>query len=161
MYKRQIYQIAESNRKNRFGSENRIESKLFFARIGMLYYWPFTDSCRFTAAKTYKKFSALVSILVPEFQNIKLYDWRIGGMKLWVCYGLLWFSDCCIMLYLSRKLQKTVCEGLYFVVQASLAVHIYCKITGLYETVQLQRTSEVLLLGSFSHWCFCSRILTA
>ena len=31
MYKRQIYQIAESNRieKNRFGSENRIESKLF------------------------------------------------------------------------------------------------------------------------------------
>ena len=38
MYKRQIYQIAESNRieKNRFGSENRIESKLF-ARIGMLY----------------------------------------------------------------------------------------------------------------------------
>ena len=38
MYKRQIYQIAESNRieKNRFGSENRIET--FFARIGMLYY---------------------------------------------------------------------------------------------------------------------------
>jgi len=35
MYKRQIYQIAESNRKNRFGSENRIET--FFARIGMLY----------------------------------------------------------------------------------------------------------------------------
>ena len=35
MYKRQIYQTAESNRikKNRFGSENRIESKLF----GMLY----------------------------------------------------------------------------------------------------------------------------
>ena len=31
-----IYQIAESNRKNRFGSDNRIESKLFFARIGML-----------------------------------------------------------------------------------------------------------------------------
>ena len=32
MYKRQIYQIAESNRieKNRFNSENRIESKLFF-----------------------------------------------------------------------------------------------------------------------------------
>ena len=32
MYKRQIYQIAESNRieKNRFGCENRIESKLFF-----------------------------------------------------------------------------------------------------------------------------------
>ena len=30
MYKRQIYQIAESNRKkNRFGSENRIESKTF------------------------------------------------------------------------------------------------------------------------------------
>ena len=31
MYKRQIYQIAESNliKKNRFGSENRIESKLF------------------------------------------------------------------------------------------------------------------------------------
>ena len=27
----------ESNRENRFGSENRIESKLFFARIGMLY----------------------------------------------------------------------------------------------------------------------------
>jgi len=26
----------ESNRKNRFGSENRIESKLFLARIGML-----------------------------------------------------------------------------------------------------------------------------
>jgi len=33
-YKRQIYQIAESNRKNRFGSENRIET--FFARIGTL-----------------------------------------------------------------------------------------------------------------------------
>jgi len=31
VYKLQIYQIAESNRieKNRFGSENRIESKLF------------------------------------------------------------------------------------------------------------------------------------
>jgi len=26
VYKRQIYQIAESNRKNRFGSENRIET---------------------------------------------------------------------------------------------------------------------------------------
>jgi len=37
-YKRQIYQIAESNRKNRFGSENQIESnRNFFARIGMLY----------------------------------------------------------------------------------------------------------------------------
>jgi len=37
VYKRQIYQTAESNRieKNRFGSENRIET--FFARIGMLY----------------------------------------------------------------------------------------------------------------------------
>jgi len=35
VYKRQIYQIAESNRKNRVGSENRI--KTFFARIGMLY----------------------------------------------------------------------------------------------------------------------------
>ena len=30
MYKRQIYQIAESNRKNRFGSENRIESNRNF-----------------------------------------------------------------------------------------------------------------------------------
>ena len=29
--------LIESNRKNRFGSENRIESKLFFTRIGMLY----------------------------------------------------------------------------------------------------------------------------
>ena len=29
MYKWQIYHIAESNRKNQFGSENRIESKLF------------------------------------------------------------------------------------------------------------------------------------
>jgi len=28
VYKRQIYQIAESNRKNRFGSENRIETFL-------------------------------------------------------------------------------------------------------------------------------------
>jgi len=39
VYTRQIYQIAESNgiEQNRFGSENRIESKLFFARIGMLY----------------------------------------------------------------------------------------------------------------------------
>jgi len=42
VYKRQIYQIAESNRiekKNRFDSENRIESNrnFFFARIGMLY----------------------------------------------------------------------------------------------------------------------------
>jgi len=34
-YKRQIYQIAESNKKNRFGSKNRIGT--FFARIGMLY----------------------------------------------------------------------------------------------------------------------------
>ena len=33
----EIYQIGESNRKNRFGSENRIESnRNFFARIGML-----------------------------------------------------------------------------------------------------------------------------
>ena len=31
-----MYQTGESNRKNRFGSENRIET--FFARIGMLYY---------------------------------------------------------------------------------------------------------------------------
>ena len=31
MYKRQIYQIAESNRKNRFGSENRI--KTFFPEL--------------------------------------------------------------------------------------------------------------------------------
>ena len=41
MYKRQIYQIAELNRieKNRFGSENLIESnRNFFARIGMLYF---------------------------------------------------------------------------------------------------------------------------
>jgi len=32
---RQIYQIAESNRieKNRFGSENRIESKLFLPEL--------------------------------------------------------------------------------------------------------------------------------
>ena len=30
MYKRQIYHIAESNRKNRFGSENRIESNRNF-----------------------------------------------------------------------------------------------------------------------------------
>jgi len=46
-YKRQIYQIAESNRKNRFGSENRIESKLSFARIGMLYCLsrPYIDRC--------------------------------------------------------------------------------------------------------------------
>jgi len=29
MYKPQIYQIAESNGKNRFGSENPIKSKLF------------------------------------------------------------------------------------------------------------------------------------
>jgi len=39
MYKRQIYQIAESNRieKNGFGSENRIElNRNFFAQIGML-----------------------------------------------------------------------------------------------------------------------------
>jgi len=38
----------ESNRKNRFGSENRIET--FFARIGMLYYEPnralFSFACR-------------------------------------------------------------------------------------------------------------------
>jgi len=33
----QIYQIGKSNRKNLFGSENRIESnRNFFARIGML-----------------------------------------------------------------------------------------------------------------------------
>jgi len=45
VYKRQIYQIAESisscrieSKKNRFGSENRIET--FFARIGMLYAAP-------------------------------------------------------------------------------------------------------------------------
>jgi len=39
VYKRLIYQIAESNRiENRFGSENRIKSnRNFFARIGMLY----------------------------------------------------------------------------------------------------------------------------
>jgi len=38
VYKQQIYQIAESNQKNRFGSLNRIESnRNFFARIGMLY----------------------------------------------------------------------------------------------------------------------------
>ena len=39
LYKRQICQIAESNliEKNRFGSENLIESnRNFFARIGML-----------------------------------------------------------------------------------------------------------------------------
>ena len=28
-----IYQIAESNRKNRFGSQNRIESKLFLSEL--------------------------------------------------------------------------------------------------------------------------------
>ena len=35
MYKRQIHQIVESNRieKNRFGSENRIESKLFLPEL--------------------------------------------------------------------------------------------------------------------------------
>jgi len=33
VYKRQIYHIAESNRKNRFGSENRIESKLFLPEL--------------------------------------------------------------------------------------------------------------------------------
>jgi len=33
--KLQIYHITESNKKNRFGSENRIQT--FFARIGMLY----------------------------------------------------------------------------------------------------------------------------
>jgi len=38
VYKQQIYQIAESNRKNRFGSVNRIE--IFLARIGMLYSLP-------------------------------------------------------------------------------------------------------------------------
>jgi len=38
VYKQQIHQIAESNRKNRFGSENRIESNqnFFLARIVML-----------------------------------------------------------------------------------------------------------------------------
>ena len=33
MYKRQIYQIAESNEKNQFVSENRIESKLFLPEL--------------------------------------------------------------------------------------------------------------------------------
>ena len=50
MYKRQIYQIAESNRIEKIDSEARVESKLFFARIGMLYYEPnralFSFACR-------------------------------------------------------------------------------------------------------------------
>jgi len=40
MYKRQIYQIAESNRIEKIDSVARIESnrtETFFARIGMLY----------------------------------------------------------------------------------------------------------------------------
>jgi len=36
VYKRQIYQIAESNRIEKIDSVARIESKLFFARIGMI-----------------------------------------------------------------------------------------------------------------------------
>jgi len=41
VYKRQIYQIAESNRLEKIDSVARIESnriETFFARIGMLYY---------------------------------------------------------------------------------------------------------------------------
>jgi len=43
MYKRQIYQIAESNRIEKIDSVARIESnpiETFFARIGMLYRVP-------------------------------------------------------------------------------------------------------------------------
>jgi len=43
VYKRQFYHIAESNRKNRFGSMNRIE--IFLAQIGMLYHVVIMEHC--------------------------------------------------------------------------------------------------------------------
>jgi len=41
--KRQIYQIAESNRKNRFGSVNRIESNFFWPELECSNSEDFTD----------------------------------------------------------------------------------------------------------------------